>query len=243
MTPLTRQSTLDGSLGGLSMAGRGGQSPVSAKGHGSNGRRSYDDLRPAPHHTADAATALLPSKVVSTRSVSRSPSPRGAPSPGVRSPPSLGSSSQECAPADLVPANAGKGGPFLCKAVHFGSASEQSGNAVRRAFKAEARVQISLESLLYSLPVRGEGLVRSRRSRTKFVSYEKSRHCIVLAPPCLMFLMPAQRKECRRHGSPQRRGRPRGYEAFSRGDMETLRELFADDIARHVPGGNPLAGD
>lgn len=35
----------------------------------------------------------------------------------------------------------------------------------------------------------------------------------------------------------------RGYDAFSRGDMETLREIFADDIEWHVPGRSPLAGD
>ena len=34
-----------------------------------------------------------------------------------------------------------------------------------------------------------------------------------------------------------------GYAAFSRGDMETLRELFADDIVWRVPGRSPLAGD
>ena len=35
----------------------------------------------------------------------------------------------------------------------------------------------------------------------------------------------------------------RGYEAFSQGDMETLRRLFQDDIVWHVPGRNPLADD
>jgi ketosteroid isomerase-like protein len=34
-----------------------------------------------------------------------------------------------------------------------------------------------------------------------------------------------------------------GYDAFSRGDMDTLRDLFADDIVWHAPGRNPLAGD
>ena len=35
----------------------------------------------------------------------------------------------------------------------------------------------------------------------------------------------------------------RGYDAFARGDMAAIAELFADDIAWHVPGNNPLAGD
>jgi ketosteroid isomerase-like protein len=35
----------------------------------------------------------------------------------------------------------------------------------------------------------------------------------------------------------------RGYDAFSRGDMDTLRELFGDDVVWHVPGRSPLAGD
>lgn len=35
----------------------------------------------------------------------------------------------------------------------------------------------------------------------------------------------------------------KGYEAFAAGDMDTLRDLFADDILWHVPGNNPLAGD
>ena len=35
----------------------------------------------------------------------------------------------------------------------------------------------------------------------------------------------------------------RGYEAFSEGDMETLRQVFADDIVWHVPGRSSLAGD
>lgn len=35
----------------------------------------------------------------------------------------------------------------------------------------------------------------------------------------------------------------RGYEAFGKGDMDTLNELFADDIVWHVPGRNALAGD
>ena len=36
----------------------------------------------------------------------------------------------------------------------------------------------------------------------------------------------------------------KGYEAFSRGDMDTLRNtVFADDITFHIPGKNQLAGD
>jgi ketosteroid isomerase-like protein len=34
-----------------------------------------------------------------------------------------------------------------------------------------------------------------------------------------------------------------GYEAFSKGDMETVATLFADDIAWHQSGVSPLAGD
>jgi ketosteroid isomerase-like protein len=35
----------------------------------------------------------------------------------------------------------------------------------------------------------------------------------------------------------------RGYEAFAKGDIETLGELFADDIVWHVGGRSQLAGD
>lgn len=35
----------------------------------------------------------------------------------------------------------------------------------------------------------------------------------------------------------------RGYEAFTSGDMETMSELFADDIEWHQPGDNPMAGE
>ncbi len=35
----------------------------------------------------------------------------------------------------------------------------------------------------------------------------------------------------------------RGYAAFSSGDMDTLNELFADDLVWHVGGRSPLAGD
>jgi uncharacterized protein len=35
----------------------------------------------------------------------------------------------------------------------------------------------------------------------------------------------------------------KGYDAFGKGDMDTIRELFADDIVWHSQGRNPLAGD
>jgi uncharacterized protein len=35
----------------------------------------------------------------------------------------------------------------------------------------------------------------------------------------------------------------RGYNAFSQGDIETLRQLFADDTIFHEPGRNPVSGD
>ena len=35
----------------------------------------------------------------------------------------------------------------------------------------------------------------------------------------------------------------RGYDAFAEGDMETLNEVFADDVAWRSAGDNPLAGD
>ena len=36
----------------------------------------------------------------------------------------------------------------------------------------------------------------------------------------------------------------KGYEAFSRGDMNTLRdEVFAGDVTFHIPGKNQLAGN
>ncbi len=35
----------------------------------------------------------------------------------------------------------------------------------------------------------------------------------------------------------------RGHEAFSRGDMDTLTELIADDTVWHMPGRSPLSGD
>jgi uncharacterized protein len=35
----------------------------------------------------------------------------------------------------------------------------------------------------------------------------------------------------------------RGYDAFSKGDMDTLRDLFHEDASWHVPGRGALAGD
>lgn len=35
----------------------------------------------------------------------------------------------------------------------------------------------------------------------------------------------------------------RGYKAFIDGDLDALRELFADDIVWHNGGRNPLSGD
>ncbi|WP_405865508.1 MULTISPECIES: nuclear transport factor 2 family protein [unclassified Streptomyces] len=35
----------------------------------------------------------------------------------------------------------------------------------------------------------------------------------------------------------------KGYDAFSRGDMDTLRSLTASDATHHVPGTHPLSGD
>jgi len=35
----------------------------------------------------------------------------------------------------------------------------------------------------------------------------------------------------------------RGYAAFNAGDLKTLVELFGDDVAWHIPGTSPLAGD
>jgi ketosteroid isomerase-like protein len=35
----------------------------------------------------------------------------------------------------------------------------------------------------------------------------------------------------------------RGYDAFSHGDMETLREVFHPDLVWHSPGRSQLAGD
>jgi ketosteroid isomerase-like protein len=35
----------------------------------------------------------------------------------------------------------------------------------------------------------------------------------------------------------------RGFEAFSKGDVDTLRDLFDPDAVRHAPGRSPLSGD
>lgn len=35
----------------------------------------------------------------------------------------------------------------------------------------------------------------------------------------------------------------RGYDAFGKGDMDTLRDLLAENIVWHVPGSNILSGD
>ena len=35
----------------------------------------------------------------------------------------------------------------------------------------------------------------------------------------------------------------KGYEAFAKGDMATLRDLFSEDTVWHVPGNNLLAGE
>jgi ketosteroid isomerase-like protein len=35
----------------------------------------------------------------------------------------------------------------------------------------------------------------------------------------------------------------RGFEAFSKGDVDTLRELFGPDAVWHAPGRGPLSGD
>ncbi|MBK3579829.1 nuclear transport factor 2 family protein [Streptomyces sp. MBT65] len=35
----------------------------------------------------------------------------------------------------------------------------------------------------------------------------------------------------------------KGYDAFVRGDMDTLRGLMSSDVTHHVPGTHPLSGD
>ncbi len=35
----------------------------------------------------------------------------------------------------------------------------------------------------------------------------------------------------------------RGFDAFSKGDVDTLRELFEQDAVWHAPGRGPLSGD
>lgn len=34
-----------------------------------------------------------------------------------------------------------------------------------------------------------------------------------------------------------------GYDAFGKGDIETVLSLFTDDISWHIPGGNAVSGD
>ncbi len=34
-----------------------------------------------------------------------------------------------------------------------------------------------------------------------------------------------------------------GYEAFQKGDLETVTGFFTDDVVWHVPGNSPLSGD
>jgi ketosteroid isomerase-like protein len=35
----------------------------------------------------------------------------------------------------------------------------------------------------------------------------------------------------------------KGYDAFAKGDMATLRELLSEDVVWHGPGNNPLSGE
>jgi len=35
----------------------------------------------------------------------------------------------------------------------------------------------------------------------------------------------------------------KGYEAFAKGDMATLRELFSENVVWHISGNSPLAGE
>ena len=35
----------------------------------------------------------------------------------------------------------------------------------------------------------------------------------------------------------------RAYDAFSKGDVDTLRQVFADNTTFHEPGPNPVSGD
>ncbi|MGH2683864.1 MAG: nuclear transport factor 2 family protein [Actinomycetota bacterium] len=35
----------------------------------------------------------------------------------------------------------------------------------------------------------------------------------------------------------------KGYDAFGKGDLDALNDLFADDIKWHTPGRSPIAGD
>jgi uncharacterized protein len=35
----------------------------------------------------------------------------------------------------------------------------------------------------------------------------------------------------------------RGYDAFDKGDLDTIRELFSDDVVFHVPGDSQVSGE
>jgi ketosteroid isomerase-like protein len=35
----------------------------------------------------------------------------------------------------------------------------------------------------------------------------------------------------------------KGYDAFAKGDMATLRELLSENVVWHAPGNNPLSGE
>lgn len=47
----------------------------------------------------------------------------------------------------------------------------------------------------------------------------------------------------RGHAHPNEELVRRGYEAFNRGDVESLRQLFADTTIWHEPGRSPISGD
>jgi ketosteroid isomerase-like protein len=53
----------------------------------------------------------------------------------------------------------------------------------------------------------------------------------------------SERKGAATMGHPNEGLIRRDYDAFSRGDMDTLRELFDRDIVWHAPGRSQLAGD
>lgn len=44
-------------------------------------------------------------------------------------------------------------------------------------------------------------------------------------------------------GHPNEELTRKGYEAFGKGDMDTVNELMSDEVVWHVPGNNPLSGD
>ena len=35
----------------------------------------------------------------------------------------------------------------------------------------------------------------------------------------------------------------KGYDAFGKGDLDALKDLFADDVKWHTPGKSPISGD